>query len=72
MDPAREHHFYFADYEILVGGRYCIRGQTTLDYAPADAARFDPADLVERIRCRIAEERGVEREEVRIRQLSRL
>ncbi|ALN64510.1 hypothetical protein GLA29479_3659 [Lysobacter antibioticus] len=72
MSSASEHHFYFADYEILVGGRFCIRGETTLDYAPPDAEGFDPAELVERIRSQVASERGVERDEVRIRHLSRL
>ncbi|MEI2454805.1 MULTISPECIES: hypothetical protein [Lysobacter] len=72
MDSADTHHFYFADYEILVGGRFCIRGQATLDYAPTDTTPFDPAELVERLRRRIADERGVERDEVRIRHLSRL
>ncbi|MGO1068170.1 hypothetical protein [Lysobacter sp. CA199] len=66
------HYFYFADYEILVGGRFIVWGQTTLDYAPAEPAAFDPAELLDRIRQQAANEHGVERDEVRVRNLSRL
>ncbi|MGO4779985.1 hypothetical protein AB4084_31380 [Lysobacter sp. 2RAB21] len=66
------HYFYFADYEILVGGRFIVWGQTTLDYAPAEPGAFDPAELLNRIRAQAANEHGVERDEVRVRNLSRL
>ncbi|ALN90927.1 MULTISPECIES: hypothetical protein [Lysobacter] len=66
------HYFYFADYEILVGGRFIVWGQTTLDYAPAEPGAFDPAELLNRIRSQAANEHGVERDEVRVRNLSRL
>lgn len=66
------HYFYFADYEILVGGRFIVWGQTTLDYAPAGPGGFDPAELLNLIRLRAANEHGVERGEVRVRNLSRL
>ncbi|MGO4259495.1 hypothetical protein [Lysobacter sp. TAB13] len=50
------HYFYFADYEILVGGRFIVWGQTTLDYAPAEPGAFDPAELLNRIRAQAANE----------------
>ncbi|WP_394537655.1 hypothetical protein PRJ39_16245 [Lysobacter enzymogenes] len=65
------HYCYFADYEILVGGRFIVWGQTTLDYAPSEPDGFDPAELLDRIRRQAAHEHGVERDEVRIRNLSR-
>ncbi|WP_147300583.1 hypothetical protein [Lysobacter silvisoli] len=64
------HHYYFADYEILVGGRFVVWGQSTLDYVPA--AGFDPAEVLERIRRVAAHLHGVEPVEVRVRQISRL
>ncbi len=67
-----ERYCYFADYEILVGGRFIVWGQATLDYAPVEPGRFDPAELLDRIRGQAAREHGVEREEVRVRNLSRL
>lgn len=66
------HYFYFADYEILVGGRFIVWGQTTLDYVPDESGGFDPAELLDLIRQRAANEHGVERGEVRVRNLSRL
>lgn len=66
------HYFYFADYEILIGGRFIVWGQATLDYAPAAPGAFDPAELLNLIRQRAANEHGVERDEVRVRNLSRL
>jgi len=64
------HYYYFADYEILVGGRYVVWGQSTLDYAPAGA--FDPAQVLERLRRQAAEAHGVDCAEVRVRSVSRL
>ena len=64
------HYYYFADYEILVGGRYVVWGQSTLDYVPA--AAFDPAEVLERIRREAADAHGVDCSEVRVRSVSRL
>ena len=52
------HYYYFADYEILVGGRYVVWGQSTLDYAPT--AAFDPAEVLERILRQAADAHGVD------------
>lgn len=64
------HYYYFADYEILVGGRFIVWGQSTLDYAPT--AAFDPAEVLTRIRRQAADAHGVECAEVRVRSVSRL
>lgn len=66
------HFFYFADYEILVGGRFVVWGQSTLDYAVERPDAFDPAELVARIKHDAARAHGVADDEVRIRTLSRL
>lgn len=66
------HYCYFADYEILVGGRFIVWAQATLDYAPDAPGHFDPAELLDRIRRQAAHAHGVERDEVRVRNLSRL
>lgn len=63
---------YFADYEILIGGKLRVWGHSTLAYRVEDAATFDPADLLRRMRQQVADEHGVECNEVRIRSLSRL
>ncbi|KRA20319.1 MULTISPECIES: hypothetical protein [unclassified Lysobacter] len=64
------HYYYFADYEILVGGRFIVWGQCTLDYAPTTP--FDPAEVLQRIRRQAADAHGVESAEVRVRNVSRL
>jgi hypothetical protein len=64
--------FYFADYEILIGGKFKVWGQATLVYPVMDLDSFDPNDLVGRIRQQAAEDHGVDRNEVRIRSLTRL
>ena len=63
---------YFADYEILIGGKLRVRGQSTIVYRVDDAMRFDPAALLRRMRQQVADEHGVERDEVRIRSLNRV
>lgn len=66
------HLFYFADYEILLGGKFKVWGQATLAYAVDDPQAFDPADLLQKIRQQAADSHGVASDEVRIRSLSRL
>lgn len=63
---------YFADYEILIGGKLRVWGQSTIVYSVVDASTFDPADLLRRMRQQVADEHGVERDEVRIRSLNRV
>ncbi|MBU8978037.1 MULTISPECIES: hypothetical protein [unclassified Lysobacter] len=63
---------FFADYEIHLAERLCIRGQTTLVHATADGIDLDPADVLERVRAQAAGSHGVTPSEVRVRALNRL
>jgi len=63
---------YFADYEIQMGDRFKLSGQTTLVYGVGPGADLDPADLLSRIQQQAADTHGVKQSEVRIRALNRL
>ena len=63
---------YFADYEIQVGDRFKVWGQTTLVHCIAPGADLDPAEVLARIQQQAADTHGVRRSEVRIRALNRL
>ena len=63
---------YFADYEILMGDRLRVWGQTTVVYRVGTADDFDPAEVVNRIQQQAADAHGVKHAEVRIRSLNRL
>ena len=63
---------YFADYEIFMGERVRMWGQTTLDYRVEHPVDFDPAQVLALIRERAAEAHGVGCTDVRVRALHRL
>ena len=50
---------YFADYEIQVGDRLRVWGQTTLVHETAGDAALEPADVLARIRTQAADSHGV-------------
>jgi acyl-CoA thioesterase FadM len=41
---------FFADYEIHLAERLCIRAQTTLVHATPDGVALDPAAVLDRVR----------------------
>lgn len=63
---------YFADYEIQIGDRFRVWGQTTLVHRIAPGADLDPAEVLARVQQQAADAHGVKRLEVRIRALNRL
>lgn len=62
---------YFADYEVQLGDRLRIWGQTTLVHDVPEGA-LDPAIVLARIQQQAATAHGVRPVEVRIRALNRL
>ncbi len=70
-DPV-ERLCYFADYEIQVGDRFRVWGQTTLVHCIAPGTELDPAEVLARIQQQAADAHGVKRAEVRVRALNRL
>lgn len=63
---------FFADYEIQMGDRLRVWGQTTLVHALAADVELDPADVLARIQRQAADAHGVRPCEVRVRALNRL
>jgi hypothetical protein len=63
---------FFADYEIHLAERLCIRAQTTLVHATPDGVALDPAAVLDRVREQAATSHGVTPSEVRVRSLNRL
>jgi len=63
---------YFADYEIQMGDRLRVWGQTTLVHVIPESAALDPAQVLARIQQQAADAHGVRPCEVRVRALNRL
>lgn len=63
---------YFADYEIQMGDRLRIWGQTTLVHALPEDVPLDPAEVLARVQAQAADAHGVRPAEVRVRALNRL